>query len=325
MSAKVSAQEIIQDVLRVAEVVGRIPSRPEYSRSGGRYPGALITQIFGSYAMMLKASGLAYSRGRINQAAIQKQSHEFLVKESDARRLPTPPKLIHRLLCISDMHKPYGHPDTEAFIFALDEKYHFDHVLIGGDEIDHHAMSFHDKDADLPSAGHELNLAISQLKMLYLHFPNVDVLESNHGSLVYRKGKHHGFPRHVLKSYNEILQAPLGWTWREEFYYQFSNGHKAVAHHGYSSNTLLASQKRAMSLIQFHFHSDLSIRYWQSREGLFWALQSGCLIDDTSRAMAYNKLTVQRPIIGCSGVIDGLPVLFPMPLDLHGRWTGVVP
>jgi len=325
MGKKSEAKEIVADFRSVMRDLGHIPSRVEYQKLG-KFPGLAITEIFGSYALMLKAIGLDYSKGKKSEQQIREEYHRHLTKEVNERKTAAvPPKLIHRLLCISDIHAPYQHPDAIPFLLALHEKYKFDHVLCGGDEVDFHALSFHDSDPDLPQAGFELEQAKQQLVPLFKAFPNVDVLESNHGSLVYRKGKHHGMPRHVLKSYNEILGAPAGWKWREEFGYQFSNGHKAVAHHGYSANTLLASQRRASSLIQFHFHNDLSIRYWQNKEGLFWALQSGCLIDDTSLAMAYNKLTVSRPIIGCAGVIEGHPRLFPMPMTKDNRWTKKVP
>jgi metallophosphoesterase superfamily enzyme len=90
------------------------------------------------------------------------------------------------------MHIPYHHPDTIRFLKAIKKKYKPTRVICVGDEVDKHAMSFHDSDPDLPSAGDELNEAIKYLKQLYKVFPRVDLVDSNHGSMVYRKGKHHG-------------------------------------------------------------------------------------------------------------------------------------
>jgi hypothetical protein len=324
MGKAVTAQEILQDLRRVHQELGKVPSRTEYNKHG-KIPSLTIIEVFGSYHLMLKLSGLEYSaKGKRDKEAIRKEVAEYIIKES-AKIVPTPPPIVNRLLCISDMHKPWGHPDTNDFLFALDDVFKFDRILIGGDEADHSAMSFHDKSADMPSAGYELKMAIEGLKPLYKRWPTVDVLSSNHGDLYYRKGLHHGFPRHVLKSYQEVLEAPTGWQWKNEYVYQFSNGRKAIAHHGYQSNTLAASHKRGMSLIQFHFHTAMSIQYWKNLESLEWALQCGCLVDDTSLAMAYNKNGILRPIIGCAGVLNGFPVLFPMPLDSNGRWTKKLP
>lgn len=326
MAANGLAHEIAVEFKRVSEKLGRCPTRDEFCIESP-FSKRTIETVFGSYTALLQACGSWQSgKGRQNKQDIRKEVYERLKRDVEERRVTIlPPKIVSRLLCISDMHKPYGHPDTNAFLIALHKKYNFDHILIGGDEIDAHAMSFHDSDPNLPSPGHELEAAIQQLQELYDAFPQADILESNHGSLFYRKGKHHGFPRQVLKSYNEILQAPPGWRWRPEFIYQFSNGKKAVAHHGYSSATLLASKKRAMSLIQFHFHNLFSIQYWNNLNEQYFAMQCGCLIDDTSLAMEYNKLTIERPVIGVGAVFDGLPRLFPMLLDKQGRWNGTIP
>jgi hypothetical protein len=325
LGAKGLARDIVHDVLRVKGDLGRFPTRVDYKRHGKFSPTDII-EAFGSWAMMLRASGLGYTRGRRDKQELRQRAHEHLLEEVARKRgLVIPPKISARHLFIPDQHEPYSHPDKNEFLFALDDKYKFDRITIGGDEIDGHAFSFHDHDPDLLSPGHELEAAIKRLEPLYKRWPIVDIVESNHGSLVYRKGKHHGLPRHVLKSYQEILRAPPGWTWHEEMVVQFSNGKKALVHHGISANALLASQKRAMSLIQFHFHTKLSIQYWQNKDDQYFAMQLSCLIDDTSAAYAYNKLHAERPIVAAGAVFDGQPRLFPMPLDSAGRWNRKVP
>jgi hypothetical protein len=320
------AHQVYQDLLRVRAEIGRLPSRDEYQKLG-KYPKSVIVETFGSWTQFIQASGLQYStKGKRDNQEIRLEAYNHLQKEVAARKKEAREKRVtHRLLCISDMHHPYGHPDILPFLKALQDKYRFDRVLCGGDEVDFHALSFHDSDPDLLSAGHELEAAIKALEPIYALFPNVDVLSSNHGDLAYRKGKHHGIPRHVLKGYQEVLRAPSGWKWRESFTYEFPSGQKAIAMHGMQKNILMAAKKLGACFIQFHFHNDLSLQYWAMPEALLWALQCGCLIDDTSLAYAYNKAILERPVIGCAGVIDGIPVLFPMMLDSSGRWNGVVP
>jgi len=120
------------------------------------------------------------------------------------------------ILCISDMHHPYGHPDTYDFLKALKQKYKPDKIVCMGDEVDHHAMSFHDSDPDLMSAGDELQEAIERLKPIYKLFPKVDVISSNHGDMAYRKSKHHGIARKYIREYGEVLEAPKGWKWHND-------------------------------------------------------------------------------------------------------------
>lgn len=322
MSSKEAQLRVIEDLKLLAKATGRTPSR-DFTLQNSRINNHQIVSLFGSWTNLLAAAGL--SNKKESKQDIKDKAYIKNKEEIEQRKIVKPPKLIKSLLCISDIHAPYNHPDLIPFITALKSKYAFDHILIGGDEIDGHALSFHTSDPDLNSAGLELKEAIKHLTPLFELFPEADVLESNHGSLLYRKGLHNGIPRHMLKDYRDVLGAPEGWKWTPEVRLQFNNGKVAVAHHGYSANALMASQRRGLSTIQFHFHSRYSINYWKNLDELNWALQCGCLIDDTSRAFAYNKLTVERPIIGCAGVINGLPILFPMLLDASNRWTGYVP
>ena len=38
-------------------------------------------------------------------------------------------------------------------------------------------------------------------------FPDMDLMDSNHGSLVYRRQKASGLPKAAIKSYNELFRS----------------------------------------------------------------------------------------------------------------------
>jgi hypothetical protein len=223
------------------------------------------------------------------------------------------------------MHIPYHHPDTIRFLKAIKKKYKPTRVICVGDEVDKHAMSFHDSDPDLPSAGDELNEAIKYLKQLYKVFPRVDLVDSNHGSMVYRKGKHHGIPRKYLKSYNEILEAPKLWKWHNTLTLSLPNKQKLFVCHGMKKNGVKLAESMGMNVLQGHYHTEFNIQFSSSPSQLIWSLQIGCSIDDNSLAFHYNKITPGRPIIGHGIIINGIPKLLPMILDKTGKWIGVVP
>jgi hypothetical protein len=225
-----------------------------------------------------------------------------------------------RGLIISDCHFPYNHPDTIPFLTALQNKYDFDQVFNIGDEVDYHAISFHPSDPDLFSPGHELEQAINRMQCLYKLFPKCDVLESNHGSLVYRKQKVAGLPRAAFKSYRDTLQAPKGWTWHEDIICDLPNGNPLYLCHGKTSDAMRHSRSMGMSLCIGHHHERFEIRYWTAGKQLHFSMIVGCLIDNTSEAFRYNKLFLQKPIIGVGAIIDSVPRLFPMILDEKGRW-----
>lgn len=228
-------------------------------------------------------------------------------------------KKYRRVLTISDQHHPYEHPDMLAFLKMLKDKYDPDLVLNGGDEVDAHGFSYHEKEPDLPGAAQELNLAIEKLQKLYKLFPNMHILDSNHGSLIFRKAKTGGLPSHVLRSAKEVLKAPKNWIWGRDITFNTPLG-PVHAVHGKTSVSGKLSRNMAMSTVQFHFHTKFQIDYWGSPAGLFWDMHSGCLVDDKSLAMAYNKIIMQRPVIGTGLVIEGRPILEPMLLDRGGRW-----
>lgn len=225
------------------------------------------------------------------------------------------------ILVISDMHHPYSHPDTLRFLTALKKKYKFTDVVCIGDEVDYHALSFHDSDADLPSAGEELKKAIKSLKPLYKLFPKVTVVESNHGSMVYRRALAHGMPRKVLRSYNEILEAPKGWKWQFDVKINTPMGQVYFCHGKSGAAGRLASQY-GMSCVQGHYHEKAQITYISTPEKLMFDAHTGCLANDKSLALGYNKINPKRPIVSVVVILEGIPHIIPMVLNKRGRWNG---
>lgn len=224
------------------------------------------------------------------------------------------------ILFISDMHIPYHHVDTIAFLKHLKAKYNPTRVICLGDELDKHALSYHDSDPDLPSAGDELKKSLPVIQELFEIFPTMDIIESNHGSLVWRKAKTFGIPKHYIKSYNDVLGVDGGWKWSFDLTVNLPNGQKCYVHHGKTSNVIQLSQQMGMCAVQGHFHESFKIDYWGNPTGLYWGMQCGCLIDDDSLAFNYNNVNIKRPLIGTGLVIDSMPVLEPMVLDASGRW-----
>lgn len=229
------------------------------------------------------------------------------------------------VLIISDTHLPYSHPDNIPFLKAIKDKYKPDRIVHIGDECDKHALSFHNSDSELFSAGDELEEAKKWLKEYYNLFENVDVMESNHGSMVYRKAKANGIPLPYLKAYNEVLEAPKGWVWHKDLTIKLSNGQECYFNHGIGADVKQVSQAMGMNVVQGHYHSTFKIDYWSNPNNLFFGMNVGCSIDDKSLAFAYNKNTAKRPIIGHGIILEGLPKLLPMILNKKGRWTGQIP
>ncbi len=260
-----------------------------------------------------------YLRKEFSQIVVdnRKSSDTYSVRKNDKVGYDN-----SRILLISDMHIPYHHQDTIPFLLHLKEKYRPTRVICLGDEVDGHALSFHDSDPDLPSAGDEIRQALPVIAELFKIFPKMDILESNHGSLVWRKAKVFGIPKHYIKSYNEVLGVDSGWKWSFDLTVDLPNGQKCYMHHGKTSNIIQLSQQMGMNASQGHYHETFKIDYWGNSTGLYWGMQCGCLIDDDKLAFNYNNVNIKRPIIGTGLIIDSIPVLEPMILDKEGRWVG---
>ena len=262
--------------------------------------------------------------------SIEELYHKYTADWRQKKLIESEPKMLFyggvaqednsRILVISDMHIPYHHPDTLAFLQHLKDKYKPTRVICLGDELDKHSLSFHDSDPNLPSAGDELKLALPVIQKLKEMFPVMDILESNHGSLLYRKAHASGIPKQYLKSYNEVLGVDSGWKWHFDMVVDLPNGQKCYFHHGKSANVTKTSQTMSMCAVQGHHHEFFKIEYWANPIALNWAMQCGCLIDDKSYAFNYNNVNLKRPIIGTGLIINSQPVLEPMVLGNDGRW-----
>lgn len=230
------------------------------------------------------------------------------------------------ILCIPDLHIPYEHPDALSFIAAVIDEYDPSLVVNLGDMLDFHNISFHDADPDLMSAGDELEAAQEKIADWEWLIPEQYIVGSNHGDLPVRKFLNAGLPRHFLRSYNDIYGVGKGWKFVEDL--TIETGVKYLPDiyiaHGIRKNALQVAQQRGQRFVCGHYHENFEVAYAGNPNSLLWAVMSGCLIDKKSLAFNYNKLNLNRPVLGCTIILYGVPFIIPMILDKKGRWIGEV-
>ncbi len=225
-----------------------------------------------------------------------------------------------RILVISDLHCPYSHPDAIKFLAAIKDKYNPDRIINIGDELDFHAMSFHPSNAELYSAGDEFKAGQEVLWQLEELFPKMTLVESNHGSMAYRKARVTGIPDSFLIPYKEILDVK-NWNWVSHLELILPNKQPVFIAHQINANARTAMMNKMMSIIQGHFHEKFEVIFMSNGEHLNFGMTVSCLIDDASMAFHYNKVFPKRPIMGCGMVTDSQPILLPMVLNRNGRWN----
>lgn len=260
---------------------------------------------------------------KADQAIMQERKLRVPQPDDDIGILPDLDKVYHCILHIPDQHAPYGHPDTIPFLQAVKDAFPIDIVVNAGDETDYHGLSFHDADPNLDSAGVELEKAKVQLARLHDVFPEELVCNSNHGSMVFRKAKHHGIPVQMLKKYRDVLfpqHGAPGWSWAEQWMLNTPLGPVLFRHQ--SSNPVSDAAHERCNVMVGHNHSKFSVEYCASKDFLYWGATGGCLVDNKSYAYAYGKVFTKKPIIGCTVILEGRPMLIPMVLNKAGNWIG---
>ena len=228
-----------------------------------------------------------------------------------------------KIVVISDMHVPYHHQDSIRFLKEIKNEFKPDTIVNIGDLLDFHAISMHEHNPDLYSAGHELKQARIYIKQLEDIFPDMTEVDSNHSSLVYRRALKYGMSKEFLKDYGDFLGTKK-WKWVDDLTLTMSNGQRCFFTHGKSAEVIKTSQAYSMNTVQGHYHTKFTISYWANPDNIFWAMNVGCLINQKSMAFDYAKNFRTRFIVGCGIILNGIPRLLPMVLNKEGRWIGKI-
>lgn len=232
--------------------------------------------------------------------------------------------LNKRVLIIPDTHEPYTHQDAYKFLKAVKQKLKPEIVIHLGDEVDGHNLSFHDSIPELDSASAELIKAKKGLDELERIFPKLTILESNHGSLIYRRLRSHGISMEYIKPLKELYEKPK-WNWYEDVLLKTALGDVYFCH-GKSGGYNKLAKEMGISAVQGHFHSKFEITWIKSKTLDIFNMLVGCLVDRDSMAFDYGKNHIPVCQLGCGYIsAHGYPNLIKMNLNAKGRWDGKLP
>jgi hypothetical protein len=228
---------------------------------------------------------------------------------------------LSNVLAISDLHCPFEHPDALAFLKAVRQHYKTDTTICLGDEGDLHAMSVHDHDPELHSAGDEHEAMLEHLRPFYAAFPRVRVCHSNHTARPFRRAAKFGIPSVYLRTYADFMEAPKGWSWHETVEV---DGVIYLHGEGYSGwlGALQCAQAYMQPCVIGHIHTAAGILFNANAKFLLWGMNAGWLGDRKRRAFAYAKNHKHKPILSCGVVRSARPLLATMGLTKTGGWDG---
>lgn len=228
-----------------------------------------------------------------------------------------------RVLVIPDLQIPYEHPDSLPFLEEVYFAIEATKVACIGDEVDQMALSMFDPDPEGMGPGPELRVALDRLKYWYQSFPEVQVATSNHTGRIQKKAFKAGIPDAYLRPIEEWMQAPEGWSWHDSFEIDGVRYEHGDAQGGMYAARNLALRNRQSTVIGHH-HAHGGVFYVSNHTNTIFGMNVGCLVDNSSIAFKYGRLSAYKPTLGCGVVIEGIPFFVPMLTDSNGRWTGEV-
>lgn len=225
-----------------------------------------------------------------------------------------------RGLFISDTQLPFEAANALKFCKAVQVEYGIKnedcyHV---GDEVDQYFGSQYGKDPDAYyTPGSEIKITIDKLKEWYRAFPKMKLCTSNHGQRWAKKAVEAEIPSQMMKAYQEVLEAPKGWVWKDKWQFDAGMRKIAVVHGvGYSGVSAMrnVTLDAADECVVFgHLHSSAGVIYTKTEFKDVWSMNVGCLIDREAFAFTYAKANRQKAQLGVGVVLDGglMPIFVP--------------
>lgn len=216
------------------------------------------------------------------------------------------------VLVVGDQHEPFSVDGYAEFCHSVGKRFNCDTVVMIGDFVDQHAISFWDSDPDGMSAGLEAKEARKALQKWYTLFPDAYVCVGNHDDRIYRQAFKTGLPREYIRSMEEIWDMPDGWRVAMSF---VSND--VIYEHGVTGGTHAAynrAVKMGSSIVQGHTHITPGTQWLSNHKKSWFGLNVGCGIDSSSYSMAYGRQFSGEITLGCGVVLDNgkLPIFVPM-------------
>lgn len=221
---------------------------------------------------------------------------------------------------IGDTHEPFCHKDYRNFCYETFNKYGVTDICHIGDEVDNHALSYHEHSPDGYSPGHEAEQAQKAMERWYKTFPDVTVLVGNHSALPYRQATTAGIPKRFLKAYEDVWNSPKGWKWDvsiEIDHVKYIHGIGSSGQNGAINRALRSRQSTVIG----HIHSFGGVNYHASENDIIFGMNVGCGIDVHAYSFEYGKPFVNKPTLGCGIVVGGTDAIFvPMKLGKKYEW-----
>jgi len=218
------------------------------------------------------------------------------------------------ILFVSDFHAPYHHHKTLDFLSRIKDQFRPDRIVHGGDHADCYSVSDYPKSLEHPDTWTtELKGIRKFTKDLAEIFPDIEMLESNHDSRLYKKARVAGVPRECLVKYLDMINAPPGWRLHSQLDLTVDADRSSWKFvHTINNGAFGAAKNLGVSVCSGHHHSKSGFQSFNNGKKVIYGVDSGSFISDKGHPYSYNKLDIGRPIRSCVIIIEGKPQMIMM-------------
>lgn len=223
-----------------------------------------------------------------------------------------------RWLAVSDLQIPFEAEHALTFVQEVQREFKIprDNILCVGDEVDHYFGSQYQKYVDGNyTAGQEIEASKEKLKAWYRAFPRMRLANSNHGQRWAKRAVEAEIPSQMIKAYQEVLEAPEGWRWADEWRIDEAHPFKMIHGMGYGGMYAYrhAPLDQGISTLFGHLHANAGVSHIVTKSQRIWGMNVGCLIEPDAYAFHYGKDNRFKPWLGLGVILDDgrTPILIP--------------
>lgn len=215
-----------------------------------------------------------------------------------------------KVLVVGDLHCPATRVGYLEFCQDLYEQWDCNTVVLIGDVVDWHAISFHSRNPGCPGPTDEYHQAREYVAKWAKAFPTAKVAIGNHDERPRRLARTVSIPDFMVRDYSDLWDAP-GWVWD----WRFSIDGVSFRHGTGCSGVHPAwnlMHKIHKSVVIGHCHGRAGVKWACNEDRRLFGMDVGCGVDETAMQMAYGRDYPVRPFLSAGVVVDGIPYHEPM-------------
>lgn len=302
MSEKLDQHELISEVLRLAQELGKTPSRDEFSKNvkGGRNA---VERSFGSYSTFLQAAGLGpYQAPKITNEIFNRDIRRHLESYEPREQKEIEP--YQRTLFVPDIHFPFAHQKTLEKIYRFAEKEKPEVVVQVGDLYDSYSHSKFPRSHNIFTPREETELARKQAETFWS-----EIAKAAPDSKKYQLCGNHD--ARMLKRILEVYPGAEDWIVKMLEELMSFQGVKTILDareelmlpgevaciHGFRSQTGQHRDYLMHNVVAGHLHIG-NVSFRQMRGRVLWELNCGLAGDPESKGLSYTPTKITNWTLG---------------------------